>query len=690
MVSTSKILTVSYGTFSCTLEGFDDAFDTMKAIAEYFRDLAADDRYFGAEPPTPDAEMLARIAEREIARRVEARQDETGIVLRASAQVRATGALTPAAYEAPTDEREETAPQAEPASRAGQAEPDAAPEPTAIQAEKTPDQAAPPKETLIAADRPAAPEPDQPAVATDKAKETDFDAEDEPDSVAARLRRIRSVVAQSGEGYGAQFSEDEHAQDFLARTATELDMALDDDTAEEIAGESAEDWARDWVQDWSAPQGHDTAEQPPETTPAGDEPDEDTPAEPAAGMTEELVELDRAGSDDDADDEDAFADAVTEDTLSQLLADAMPDSADDEQAQMPAAAGRSEPRVLKLTRGEFAAAIEQRGLEEMPPDAPEAAPEAVARDDEDEAPLSSDEEAELLRELAEVEAEFDAPAEHSNIFSDTRDADADDADLDADLDADRSDVADSAAPAPRDHPEEAGRGAHLQTSGADSNAARIFDKADSQFDAPDSSRRRNAIQHLRAAVAASKAEIKAGGTLNEGSGGQEAAFRSDLAQVVRPRRPTTALADDAEGTARSRRPAESRPAPLKLVAEQRIDTPQAPVRPRRVAAAGMPAAATTGNGEGFAEFADGVGATDLPDLLEAAAAFLADAEGREQFSRPMLMGKLKEVRGAAFSREEGLRSFGHLLRQGKLQKLKGGRFTVTDQTEFRAQARRAG
>ncbi|WP_084860553.1 hypothetical protein [Salibaculum halophilum] len=691
MVGTSKILTVSYGTFSCTLEGFDDSFNTMKAIAEYFRDLASDDRYFGAEPPTPDAEMLARIAEKEISRRVEARAEDDGIVLRpalsrpdaeapasperpgldaAAAPGETSSTAIAAAVSAAAAAPSRRAPADGPASAD---QPPAAPqEPeTPPEADASGDQDEQADDTQAAvhdddsAEATDTGQPDTPPTATGQPAETDppEDADTPPsaaarqteelpvkslaeapahpdaNSVAAKLQRIRAVVGRdTAEVSGSDYTEDQGGTD-----AAQMGHLPD-------------------ITDPAATPATDT-EKAVTATPEAEA--ADPPVERAYHRLEEGI-----------------------DGLVEAPADATPATP---QEDSPAASD-TDPDPAGHDAGD---------------DAP-AAPDLAMLDGADEldqylgaqgdADLSPEEEADLLEA---VSGDTDTAAEAATGAGavggdDNTAAEAEtgaDANTGPEVDADAAiDAGAGEDPATGEETATAQPRGFAATPEEDEDAlARLLDETDAQMKEPEGNRRRAAIAQLKAAVAATQAEGPTGQAGNRSDTGEvENAFREDLDEVVRPRR--APRPDQARRGAQSERP---RPAPLKLVASQRVDLnnegaeaettpdqPVQPVRPRRVQA--RTRAEGTGT-EGFADFADRMGARDLPDLLEAAAAYTAFVEGAEEFSRPQIIRRVRQVAPPGFNREDGLRSFADLLREGRLNKVRNGRFQIAEDTRFHPQ-----
>jgi len=74
-MNNNKILRSHTGTFSCTLEGFDDSFRHHEGHrGNIFAICRWGIGFFGAEPAQPDAEMCTYLRKKEFSRRVEVRQ----------------------------------------------------------------------------------------------------------------------------------------------------------------------------------------------------------------------------------------------------------------------------------------------------------------------------------------------------------------------------------------------------------------------------------------------------------------------------------------------------------------------------------------------------------------------------------------------------------------------------------------
>jgi len=784
MVSSNKILTVSYGTFSCTLEGFDKSFDTMKAIAEYFRDLAQDDRYFGAEPPTPDAEMLARIAEREIERRVEARFEKGNLVLRPTdeaeaphgdvAQEQSSGAalVVATAGLAATDLavvdtlkdddglEEDSSADEELAVELGslvvdepeddveldmsdldlsditeesdahddvlQAEEDTGLE--ADEADAKSDEDVNIDDLIAAQGADALEDPAPEAVEDIVADEVEeFEAEpveeveaelveelpEHTDTVAEKLQRIRAVVASKSQEE-PEYIEDEHAMSGPDGDGDDENDAIDMDVP--IAGfddEDLEDEENLFADTIAALVNDEILE---DNTPLMEAEEDDTAAEDevvdatseldalrakiaeleaqaiaAASPIEPVEEVELAEEAEFVEEVEAAQedDALTEDASPLPVLELAEDDAV-EDAPEPIIA-----RVSKAKRADVEAALAAGAIEEYD-DEDEVAEAAASKDahpvpGSDDSSLTPEQEAELARELADLQAEIDEDDDWNFDVSEEQ-AKSEKAAADVLADDAEDDVAEEAEVNIRKAVKMSSPGRAMLTDNAieedDASVDRLIGQTETEMHEPEGNRRRSAIAHLRAAVAATKADRLLG--LGKKKVDDKEPYREDLADAVRPRRPKVTQS-------RSERPAPVRSAPLKLVAEQRIDTDDAdaettPVRPRRVMRADPldTVDETASSDTGFAEFAESQGANTLQELLEAAAAYMSFVEGRDQFSRPQLMTKLHQAEDEASSREERLRSFGQLLREGKIQKKGGGRFAASDDIGFKPAARAAG
>lgn len=570
MVNTNKVLTVSYGTFSCTLEGFDDSFEMMKAVAEYFRDLSSEDRYFGAEPPKLDADTLAHIASRGTSQRISARKEGENVVL-APAEVNEPEVVT-----------------------------------------------APPATVALT---PAS-------------------------SISERLQRIRNVVNKPSDD---PYSENEHVEDIAASKS--LSEVFEETTQTETNIE---------------PQIGEVLEE-----------EQELKAESEAAFEASDIQEENQADPATSDNNDAAPEELLDDDIENGFETDIEDAIEDLKAQ-----DREKPEALEALNDDLefedslAAALGDETLseEEVEPKAvktrePKVHVIKVSAPTERESAVEEDDDA-LERELAAI-----LDADNANT------ADGDDTTLVLGPDLAVSETVAETVPekvAPRRVKSSADTSQRTESllRHERQDVSRLMQETDEQLSSPASKGRRSALAHLRAAVAATIAD-KSIETANRKEDNSEA-YRDDLATVVRPRRPDTRKL-------RSEISEPAKTAPLRLVAEQRVEPEEPQIETAAPSEYTEPTAQKEANPAEFStfeEYADTIGARSLADKLEAAASYLHFVRGMDGFTRPMLMNTVKRSLPAEFTREDGLRGFGELIKSGKIRRNEDGKFEASEDIGF--------